>query len=253
MPLDIRVRRFAQSDAERTLLRTFDPAQRENLKKAMAEYYVKLKADAQNITTEDIEKLLRAAFKVHTTQTAPTLNIFEQYRIFTGKHIYTMRETHPNVASLKHEHAKARQELGAASEPLNNLRTLLATHEAESGTLTQQIHAYKGDPEDGVVIGWAARLTSVEKIIEETKSTLANIDKNVQELDATISSLEININLLEALGRITASINTVSSISDSLGGDEAKRNIHWLQYQVEAATEIAGETPDEQELKTTLL
>lgn len=253
MPVDIRVRRFAQSDAERTLLRTFDPAQWENLKKAMAEYYGKLKADAQSIETEDVKKLLRVAFKAYTTQTAQTLDIFEQYRIFTGKHIYTMHETHPNVASLKHKHAKARQELGEVAEPLNNLRTLLVTHEAEANTLTQQIHAYKGNPEDSEVIGLAARLTRVEGIIKEAKSNLANIYTHVQELDATISSLEININQLEALGRIAVSTNTVSNISDGLGGDAGKRNIQRLQTQLEAAAEIAGETPDEKALNNIAL
>ena len=123
MTVNIHVRRFAQSDAERTLLRTGDPTQRENLKKAMAEYYAKLKADAQTVTTEDVEKLLRVAFKAYITQTVETLDIFEQYRIFTGKHIYNMHETHPGVATLKHKHAKARQELGDVTAPISNLRT----------------------------------------------------------------------------------------------------------------------------------
>ena len=253
MPVDIRVRRFAQSDAERTLLRTFDPTQRENLKKAMSEYYAKLKADAQSIATEDVKKLLRAAFKAYTTQTVQTLDIFEQYQIFTGKHIYTMHETHPNIASLKHKHAKARQELGEVTEPLNNLRTLLATHEAEANTLAQQIHAYKGNPEDSEVIALAARLTRVEGIIKEAKGNLANIHTHVQELDATISTLEISINLLEALGRIAVSTNTVSNISDSLGGDAGKRNVQRFQSQMEAAAEIAGETPEEQALNNIAL
>ena len=253
MAVDVRVRRFAQSDAERTLLRIYDPAQRENLAKAMGEYYTKLKTDTQSITSEDVKKLLRTAFKAYSTQTADTLDIFEQYRIFTGKHIYNMRETHPNVATLKHKHAKARQELGDVAEPLNNLRTLLAIHEAEAGTLTQQIHAYEGDPEDSEVIALAARLTSVEGIIEEAKGNLANIQKRAQELDATISRLEINITLLEALGRMAVSTNTASSVSDSLGGDAGKRNIQRLQAQLEAATEIAGETPDEKALNNIAL
>lgn len=253
MTVNIHVRRFAQSDAERTLLRTSDPTQRENLKKAMAEYYAKLKGDTQTVTSEDVKKLLRVAFKAYTTQTAQTLDIFEQYRIFTGKHIYTMYETHPNVASLKHKHAKARQELGEVAEPLNNLRTLLVTHEAEANTLTQQIHGYKGDPEDSEVIGLAARLTRVEGIIKEAKGNLASINTHVQELDATISTLEININQLEALGRMAVSTNTVSSLSGSLGGDAGKRNIQRFQAQLEAASEIAGETPDEQALNNIAL
>lgn len=253
MTANIHVRRFAQSDAERTLLRTFDPTQRENLKKAMAEYYAKLKADAQPVTTEDVENLLRAAFKTYTTQTAETLDIFEQYRIFTGKHIYTMHETHSGVASLKHKHAKARQELGEVAEPLNNLRTLLAIHEAEADTLTRQIHGYKGNPEDSEVIAWAARLTSVERIIKEAKGNLASIRNHVQELDANITSLEININQLEALGRMAVSTNTASDISDSLGGDAGKRNVQRLQSQLEAATEIAGATPEEQALNNIAL
>lgn len=253
MTVNIHVRRFAQSDAERTLLRTGDPTQRENLKKAMAEYYAKLKADAQTVTTEDVEKLLRVAFKAYITQTAETLDIFEQYRIFTGKHIYNMHETHPGVATLKHKHAKARQELGEVAEPLNNLRTLLAIHEAEADTLTRQIHGYKGNPEDSEVIAWAARLTSVEGIIKEAKGNLVNIQKQAQELDATISTLEININQLEALGRLAVSTSTASSISDNLGGDAGKRNIQRLQTQLEAAAEAAGETPDEQALNNIAL
>lgn len=253
MTVNIHVRRFAQSDAERTLLRTGDPTQRENLEKAMAEYYAKLKAETQSITSEDVEKLLRVAFKAHITQTAQTLDIFEQYRIFTGKHIYNMHETHPGVATLKHKHAKARQELGEVAEPLNNLQTLLVIHEAEADTLTRQIHGYKGNPEDSEVIAWAARLTSIEGIIEEAKGNLANIQKRAQELDATISRLEVNITQLEALGRMAVSTNSAYSVSDSLGGDAGKRNIQRLQAQLEAATEIAGETPDEKALNNIAL
>jgi hypothetical protein len=75
----------------------------------------------------------------------------------------------------------------------------------------------------------------------------------MQALDANITTLEININQLEALGRIANSASTASSIADSLGGEDASRNIKKLESQLEAAAEIASESPEERELTNLVL
>lgn len=117
MGVDIRVRRFAQSDAERTLMHTIDKGNCAPLANALSNYYKKLKADEQSITKEDLEELLRVAFRISIRQANRKLDLLDKYQAFKGKHLYNMRETHPNTATLKHLHAQARQELGEVAEP----------------------------------------------------------------------------------------------------------------------------------------
>lgn len=49
------------------------------------------------------------------------------------------------------------------------------------------------------------------------------------------------------------SASTASSIADSLGGEDASRNIKKLESQLEAAAEIASESPEERELTNLVL
>lgn len=97
MGVDIRVRRFAQSDAERTLMHTIDKGNRAPLANALSNYYKKLKADERSITKEDLEELLRVAFRISIRQASRKLDLLDQYQAFKGKHLYNMRETHPNT------------------------------------------------------------------------------------------------------------------------------------------------------------
>ena len=253
MSVDIRVRRFAQSDAERTLMHTTDERNRAPLTDALNRYYKKLKADEKSVTKEDLEELLRVAFYVSTRQSNRNLDIIDQYNAFKGKHLYNMRETHPNTATLKHLHAQARQELGEVAEPHGNLQNLLASYQSEYDTLTRQIGNYGGELDDPEVIEKAARHTFLEGSIEHIKKSLSDIKGHMQTLDANITTLEININQLEALGRIANSASTASSISDSLGGEDASRSIKKLESQLEAAAEIASESPEEKELNNLAL
>lgn len=55
MGVDIRVRRFAQSDAERTLMHTIDKGNRAPLANALSNYYKKLKADERSITRKTLK------------------------------------------------------------------------------------------------------------------------------------------------------------------------------------------------------
>lgn len=253
MGVDIRVRRFAQSDAERTLMHTIDKGNCVPLANALSNYYKKLKADERSITKEDLEELLRVAFRISIRQASRKLDLLDQYQAFKGKHLYNMRETHPNTATLKHLHAQARQELGEVAEPHGNLQNLLASYRNEYEALSRQIHAYGGNPEDPEVLEMAARYTSLQGSIEHIKKSIDDIKRHMQALDANITTLEININQLEALGRIANSASTASSIADSLGGEDASRNIKKLESQLEAAAEIASESPEEKELNNLVL
>lgn len=253
MGVDIRVRRFAQSDAERTLMHTIDKGNRAPLANALSNYYKKLKADEKSITKEDLEELLRAAFHISIRQASRKLDLLDKYQAFKGKHLYNMRETHPNTATLKHLHAQARQELGEVAEPHGNLQNLLASYRNEYEALSRQIHAYGGNPDDPEVLEMAARYTSLQGSIEHIQKSIDDIKRHMQALDANITTLEININQLEALGRIANSASTASSIADSLGGEDASRNIKKLESQLEAAAEIASESPEERELTNLVL
>ena len=253
MSVNIQVRRFAQGDTGRTLLHTTDPHQRAVLEKSMRDYYAKLKTNAQEITEEDLEKLLRPAFQAYRGRTARSLDIIDQYKFFKGKHVYDMPETHPDTKHLKHQHAKAWQELGEVAEPLNNLRALLANYNAEKNNLNYQIHKYSGNPEDAEVLELAARLTRVEDDIKHAESSILEIQKHVQSLDANINTIEINLNQLEALGGIANSAAIASSISSNLDNGDVSRNIKVLQTRLEAAAELTSETPDEKALTNLML
>lgn len=159
MGVDIRVRRFAQSDAERTLMHTIDKGNRAPLANALSNYYKKLKADERSITKEDLEELLRVAFHISIRQASRKLDLLDKYQAFKGKHLYNMRETHPNTATLKHLHAQARQELGEVAEPHGNLQNLLASYRNEYEALSRQIHAYGGNSDDPEVLEMAHALT----------------------------------------------------------------------------------------------